>query len=66
LAPHIGHIQFADCPGRGAPGSGAVDFAAIRRTLREVSYNGWLGAEYRPAGETAASLHWLKNWRDAL
>jgi len=64
LAPHIGHIQFADCPGRGAPGSGAVDFAAVRRTLREVGYNGWLGAEYRPAGETVGSLSWLASWRN--
>jgi len=64
LAPHIGHIQFADCPGRGAPGSGAMDFDAVRRTLQEVGYNGWLGAEYRPDGETAVSLSWLASWRN--
>jgi len=64
LAPHIGHVQFADCPGRGEPGSGSLDFAAARRALREVSYLGWLSAEYRPTGETQASLTWLKNWRD--
>jgi len=65
LAPHIGHVQFADCPGRGAPGSGCVDFAAAKRALRENGYSGWLSAEYRPAGgDTGKSLHWLQSWRD--
>lgn len=66
LAGRIGHVQFADCPGRGAPGTGTVDFAAARVALREAGYDGWLAAEYRP-GEagTAASLAWLAQWREA-
>jgi len=64
LAAHIRHVQFADCPGRGAPGSGCVDFAAAKETLREVGYSGWLAAKYRPAGSTCASLYWLKSWQD--
>jgi len=63
LAPHIGHVQFADCPGRGAPGSGKVDFAAAKRALRENGYDDWLAAEYRPAGDTKTRLHWLTSWR---
>lgn len=64
LAGRIGHVQFADCPGRGAPGTGTVDFAAARAALREAGYAGWLAAEYRP-GEagTAASLAWLAQWQ---
>lgn len=64
LAGRIGHVQFADCPGRGAPGTGTVDFAAARAALRAADYDGWLAAEYRP-GEvgTAASLDWLTEWR---
>lgn len=64
LAGRIGHVQFADCPGRGAPGTGAVDFVAARQALAASGYDGWLGAEYRP-GETgtAASLGWLAEWR---
>lgn len=67
LAGHIGHVQFADCPGRGAPGSGALDFAAALRALRMHGYSGALAAEYRP-GEagTAASLGWLADWRECL
>jgi len=63
LAGQIGHVQFADCPGRGAPGSGTLDFAAALAALQSVGYQGWLGAEYRPGEQgTAASLGWLKGW----
>ncbi len=64
LAGRIGHVQFADCPGRGAPGSGTLDFVAAREALVASGYQGWLGAEYRP-GEagTEASLDWLERWR---
>ncbi|SDI70472.1 hydroxypyruvate isomerase [Pseudomonas flavescens] len=64
LAGKIGHVQFADCPGRGAPGTGTIDFAALRQVLDSNGYRGWLGAEYRPAeGDTGASLGWLNAWR---
>ncbi len=64
LVGRIGHVQFADCPGRGAPGSGDVDFARVRQALETGGYRGWLGAEYRPEeGDTRASLGWLRAWR---
>lgn len=64
LTGKIGHVQFADCPGRGAPGSGNIDFAALRQALDNSGYQGWLGAEYRPEeGDTRASLGWLSAWR---
>ena len=64
LAGRIGHVQFADCPGRGAPGSGTLDFAAALAALRAAGYAGWLAAEYRSdAAGTAAGLGWLADWR---
>ncbi|MNJ67333.1 Hydroxypyruvate isomerase [compost metagenome] len=64
LAGRIGHVQFADCPGRGAPGSGALDFTAALQALREAGYDDWLAAEYRPdAAGTEAGLGWLSRWR---
>lgn len=67
LAGHIGHVQFADCPGRGAPGSGTVDFAAAVQALQAQGYRGALAAEYRPdAAGTQASLGWLPGWRERL
>jgi len=59
LAPHIGHIQIADDPGRGQPGSGALDYAAIFRTIDASAYEGWIGAEYLPRGPTRDSLDWF-------
>lgn len=61
LAGHIGHVQFADCPGRGEPGSGQLDFTAALSALTANGYNGWLGAEYRPS--CAQHLQWLEDWR---
>ena len=55
----IGHIQFADYPGRGQPGTGGVDFEAIFEVIKSSAYRGWIGAEYKPTGSTASSLGWL-------
>ncbi|MFZ5723275.1 MAG: TIM barrel protein [Pseudomonadota bacterium] len=48
------HVQFADVPGRGAPGTGALDFPALFAALERSGYRGWCGAEYLPSvsGET--------------
>lgn len=56
----IGHIQFADCPGRGQPGTGNLDFADLFGLLDRLDYPGWVGAEYRPQGMTGESLAWLR------
>jgi len=55
----VAHVQFADCPGRHEPGSGTLDFAELFRAIEASGYAGWLGAEYRPSRDTAATLHWL-------
>ncbi|MCP1642350.1 hydroxypyruvate isomerase [Pseudomonas citronellolis] len=66
LQGHIGHVQFADAPGRGEPGSGELDFGPALAALRAQGYAGWLGAEYRPQGATSAGLGWLPAWRERL
>lgn len=64
LGERIGHVQFADCPGRGAPGSGELSFEPLLEVLQTVGYSGWLAAEYRPdANGTTASLDWLSAWQ---
>jgi hydroxypyruvate isomerase len=50
------HVQIADAPGRGEPGSGSVDFSAELVTLRAVGYRGRLGLEYKPTTGTLDSL----------
>ncbi len=57
-------MQFADSPGRGAPGTGEVDFPAALQALKAGGYQGWLGAEYKPGEQgSEASLGWLAEWR---
>lgn len=55
--PRIGHLQFADVPGRGAPGSGALDFAALFAQIASLPYPYWSGAEYR---DTDGAVQWLQ------
>lgn len=59
----IGHVQFADCPGRGTPGTGELDIISAIQLLSELHGEMWLGAEYIPQGLTANSLEWLQDWR---
>jgi len=59
-AQRIGHIQFADCPGRGQPGTGNLNFEHIFSEIAKSTYSGWIGAEYRPTGSTADSLAWMQ------
>jgi hydroxypyruvate isomerase len=55
----IGHIQFADNPGRHEPGTGEIRFPFLWALLDRLGYAGWVGAEYRPASTTEAGLGWL-------
>ena len=59
LAGKVAHVQFADCPGRGEPGTGSVDFNAMCWALEQSGYQGALAAEYRPSKSTQESLAWL-------
>jgi hydroxypyruvate isomerase len=56
--PRIAHVQFADAPGRHEPGTGEINHRAIFAAIDASGYAGWVGAEYRPTGTTAASLGW--------
>ncbi len=58
----IGHVQISDCPGRGRPGSGALEVRGILECLRAGGYAGSLGLEYEPATGTEESLEML--WRE--
>lgn len=60
LLPLIGHVQIADAPGRHEPGTGEIDFPGLFAQLDRIGYAGWVGCEYRPAGNTQAGLDWLR------
>lgn len=56
VAHLIGHVQYADSPGRGAPGTGTVDLWALLDRLDEVGYDGRVGLEYVPQGPAVESF----------
>ena len=58
----IGHIQLADNPGRGEPGTGEINYPWLFGHIDAIGYAGWIGCEYRPRTDTAAGL----GWRTAL
>ena len=41
----IGHIQFADCPGRHEPDTAQIDYSAIFSWLKQSAYTGFIAAE---------------------
>ncbi|XP_052865665.1 putative hydroxypyruvate isomerase [Anopheles cruzii] len=63
LAPHIGHIQLAQVPGRNEPSSeGELNFRYILHAVASGGQyrDGWIGCEYRPATKTVEGLSWLR------
>ena len=56
------HVQVADSPGRGAPGTGTVDFEPLFARLAAHEYDGWVGLEYLPpdGGDSSAGVRWLR------
>ncbi|MFD5698243.1 TIM barrel protein [Streptomyces lasiicapitis] len=53
-----GHVQIADNPGRGAPGTGSLPLEGLLDQLKKAGYEGWVGLEYK-AADAAASFDWL-------
>jgi hydroxypyruvate isomerase len=57
---HIGHVQIADSPGRGEPGTGEIHYLFVLGELERLGYDGYVGLEYNPTTEsTEESLGWL-------
>ncbi|MFF5899245.1 TIM barrel protein [Streptomyces argenteolus] len=59
-AAKTGHVQIADNPGRGAPGTGDLPLERLLDELTEAGYDGWVGLEYKPGDRPSAeSFAWL-------
>lgn len=43
----IEHVQYADCPGRGMPGTGVIGVQDVIEALVEIDYSGSIGLECR-------------------
>lgn len=56
----VGHIQIADSPSRGEPGTGEINYRYVLNAIDELGYSGYIGLEYNPTtATTIQSLEWL-------
>ncbi|RPK47160.1 TIM barrel protein [Streptomyces sp. NBC_01693] len=59
-AAKTGHVQIADNPGRGAPGTGSLPLERLLDELTEAGYAGRVGLEYKPGDRPSAeAFDWL-------
>ncbi|MFI6574837.1 hydroxypyruvate isomerase family protein [Nocardiopsis sp. NPDC050513] len=58
-AAEFGHIQIADAPGRGEPGTGSLPLDELLTEAEARGYRGLVGLEYKPTVPSAESFGWL-------
>jgi len=58
----IGHIQLADNPGRGEPGTGEINYAWLFQHIDALGWRGHIGCEYKPRTTTTEGLGWIRNY----
>ncbi|XP_018417062.1 PREDICTED: putative hydroxypyruvate isomerase [Nanorana parkeri] len=58
-----GHVQIAQVPHRHEPDSpGELNFPYLFDLLEELGYQGYVGCEYKPCGDTLAGLGWMEEY----
>ncbi|MET9220176.1 TIM barrel protein [Streptomyces sp. NPDC088197] len=63
-ADRTGHVQIADNPGRGAPGTGTLPLEELLGRLRKAGYTGWTGLEYKPGADGSGNAFgWIPGRR---
>jgi hydroxypyruvate isomerase len=65
-AHRCGHVQIAGCPERNEPDTGEIRYEYLFKVLDDIGYEGWVGCEYRPAGNTLEGLSWLPSMAQAV
>lgn len=58
--PDIGHIQIAGAPDRQEPDGGEINYPYLFELIDQLGYEGWVGCEYRPRGDTSQGLGWAR------
>jgi hydroxypyruvate isomerase len=54
----IEHVQFSSVPGRHEPQHGELNLPFLFNHLDEIGFEGWIGAEYSPKGDSWDGLSW--------
>ncbi|MFZ3561776.1 MULTISPECIES: TIM barrel protein [unclassified Streptomyces] len=57
----VSHVQIADLPDRGEPGTGSVDWGAQLGALKRLGYTGPVGLEYLPTTDTRSGLRAIED-----
>lgn len=57
------HVQIASVPARHEPDEGEINYQHIFDKLDEIGYDGWVGCEYNPRGNTVDGLAWFKQYQ---
>ena len=58
----VGHFQIAGVPERHEPDLGEVSYPYLFDLIDSLKFDGWIGCEYRPAGQTSDGLGWLRSY----
>jgi hydroxypyruvate isomerase len=56
---YVGNVQIAAVPTRAEPDEGEIAYTAIFAALERLRYEGWVGCEYKPRGDTDTGLSWM-------
>ncbi|MBE9607311.1 hydroxypyruvate isomerase family protein [Acetobacteraceae bacterium H6797] len=57
------HVQIASVPDRHEPDEGELNYPHLFKALDALGYEGWVGCEYNPRGETTAGLGWFAPYK---
>lgn len=63
LKGKFSHVQIASVPDRHEPDEGEINYQFIFNKLDEMGYEGYIGCEYKPRGETNAGLEWFQAYK---
>lgn len=63
LDGRFAHIQIASVPDRHEPDEGEINYQYIFDKLDAMGYEGYIGCEYKPRGETTKGLGWFERYK---
>ena len=54
------HMQIANPPDRGEPDAGEINYTSVFQMIDASGFEGWVGCEYHPRGDTVSGLAWVE------
>lgn len=61
--PYIGHVHVADVPERHEPGTGEIHFQEIFKQLKEISYDEYVGFEFRSTIDSEKLIKYMEDYQ---